>query len=330
MRFIFLSAVIILSWQAGAAQNSPAWVGFKASDDTAIPESIRNAAQAVFQIIFPHGTPEIKDVAGVDIKTMSRDDKEWFKIVQVKVCQNQKIKNCPIMPGRFSGTAFLIKDGSTIATNLHNIQSWLYYAKKYNPELSIEDIQSPIALADENQDLAFSPMQTEVSLKLSFYNKTPELFKEDYPWEVGPSTLLFRASDYVEMHCSIASDRTPLQFGKIFDHDEDLYLIGFPGPTSVFAKHGGQDSPGSGRWTSVGKILPRASLENINIMTSIAAAPGSSGSPALNAKGEVVGIVFSGESDETDGNLTVEAQLLQTDLVGMRKIWSLLHLKDQN
>lgn len=323
MRLLRLSILLhLLFCTVVHAETGQNWIGFKQEADAAVPPAVVKAASSVFQILYAHGVPEVKDVSNIDIKTMSTAGNEWFKIVQVKVCQIQKIKNCPILPKMFTGTTFLVKDQQTIATNLHNIQAWLYYAKKFNPELSIENIQAPILLADKNQNLVFNPMDGQATLKLSFYNKSPATFSEEYPWDGENKKVFFRVSDYVELHASIQFQATPLKIGKIDNIAEQLYAIGFPNPTAVFAKYGGTDSPGYDRWVSTGALRPTTSLENINISANIAGAPGSSGSPLLKQNGEVVGILFSGAISETEGTLVTVSQYLQINFMLMKQAWN--------
>lgn len=160
---VIMIIVQVVSFFSGVAlaQNGPGWVGFRQESDQAVPPAVKVDANSVFQVIYAHGEPEIKDVSNTDVKTMSTASNDWFKIVQVKVCQIQKIKNCPILPKMFTGTAFLVKDQQTVATNLHNIHAWLFYAKKFNSELSVENRESPILLADKDQNLLFNPIWTE-------------------------------------------------------------------------------------------------------------------------------------------------------------------------
>ncbi len=315
-------AVACLILSVATAEYSHGWVGFKQETDVAVPSTIAKAAGSVFQIIYAHGEPEVKDVSAIDVKAMSTSGSDWFKIVQVKMCQIQKIKNCPVMPEMFTGTAFLIKDQQTIATNLHNVQAWVYHAKKLNPDLVIENIQAPILLGDKDQNLVFNPMEGTATLKLAFYNKSPATFAQEYPWSGGDKRVYFRVSDYVELHANVPFNAVPLKFGKLESRTDALFTVGFPNPTTVFAKHGGVDSPGYDRWVSKGQLKPSTVIENINIMTDIAAAPGSSGSPLLKKNGEVVGILFAGGVDEIGGVLTAESQFLQSDFALMLKVWS--------
>jgi hypothetical protein len=165
-------------------------------------------------------------------------------------------------------------------------------------------------------------MDGKATLKLSFYNKSPATFTEEYPWTGGDKQVFFRVSDYVELRVSSPLSLEPLKIGKLGNRAESLYTVGFPNPTSVFAKFGGVDSPGYDRWVSTGSLKESTIVENINISTDIASARGSSGSPLLKKNGEVVGILFSGASEDRAGTLLTDSLYLQVDFELMRRVWS--------
>lgn len=300
---VIVSLVFLILTQASALETVTGWSGFISVNDPKVPKAIAAAADSIFQIVYPHGKPEIKNVLDLDLKILapSLPEEAWFKLVQMKVCQLQKIENCPIMPSTFTGTAFLVRDKKTIATNLHNIQSWLHYAKKFNPELEIANLQVPLILLDKEQNIVFFPKDEGTTLKLSFYNKSPTIFEEDYPWEASDRSVVFRVSDYVELYASVPFNFTPLKIGKFGNKGEPLFLGGFPNTQSGFK-------------VSTGHVDAGSSFEHVNLLTNIAAAPGSSGGPVMRKNGEVVGILFAGDSSGS--------QLLQVNFPLMEKAWA--------
>lgn len=315
---LFFYLVSVVCW----AGEEPAWLGFKEPSDHAVPTAISRAATSVFQIIYPGGSVEIMEVGHIELKNFPRSRPEWFRVFQIGVCQHQKIKRCPIFSKPITGSAFLVKDTYTVATNLHMIQPWLYYAMSENPGLELKDIQAPILLADREFRVFFNAMDMTTNLKLSNFNSSAFTFAEAYPGSTPDKQLFFSASDYVELRANTPFAVQPLQFGKIDDHREPLFTIGFPKATEIFAMRGGFDSPGIESWVSTGRLKPQIDPEGVAFLTNISSSAGSDGGPLLNYSGQVVGILFSGVSRVIDNRLVTDSQFLNVDQKVLQKIWS--------
>lgn len=315
---LILSLISVL---CGADEN-PAWLGFKDPADRAVPRAISKVSPSIFQILYPGGSVEIMEVGNIELKSLPRSRPEWFRILQIGVCQHQRIKRCPIFSKALTGSAYLVKDQVTVATALHMVQPWIYYALSENPDLKVSDIQAPIVLADREFKVIFNALDVTTSLKISYYNSSEFTFAEAYPGSTPEKQLYFGASDYVELAANKPFQVRPLQMGHIDDHREPLFTIGFPRATEVFSQFGGFDSPGIESWISTGHLRGPLDPAGIVYSTDVSASPGSDGGPLLNYAGEVVGIMLSGVSHVVDGHLVTDAHFLTIDEKALQKVWS--------
>ena len=279
--------------------------------DPTLPDQVRQVAQASVQILYPKGRFSIVRLS--ETNPFSRE--EWWSAAQYEVCKLQSILNCPIADGLWSGTGFFLSP-KTMATNLHNIQSWSFEAIKANPGLKPEDIIQPIILMDsEHNVVGFAIKQP---CRLSFFNNGKSVWSQS-----NDGSLPFRVSDYVELTCE---NMNPTAIPKVsadrLSFDEDYFLIGFPNKTDQLEKFGEKDSPGNTLLVSVGRPKKGVDLTKFNVQFEIAAAPGSSGSMLVNKKGEAVGILFAGTIEEANGKLQRSGNVLQLiNPESLREIW---------
>jgi S1-C subfamily serine protease len=287
------------------------WIGFKAATDAAVPMKIRDAAKSVFRISFPFGPFEIlnlNDLSDLDAIIKKHADDDWI-LLQLAYCRVQQIVKCPVsskdqMGG---GSAFVVRNSRTLATNLHNLHPWIN-AVIVNNDWNAHDIKSklknlvvPIILSDQNQNVVFNPIEALSSgaYQIEFINDDPRLFTKD----INSRQLLFALSDYIELQFKNEFNVSPLQIAQSSVADR-YYVVGFPGPTDLFTKLGGGDSDGLHQMVSTGtstplelSTSPGTAIAQKKYFTRITAPGyfGNSGGPVLNSEGKVAGILSDGD-----------------------------------
>jgi hypothetical protein len=230
-----------------------------------------------------------------------------------------------------------VKDTKTLATNLHNITPWVQAVLANNEsdhdsaglKKMFSELEVPLIILDRDSNFVYNPMRDlgKVSYRFTFVNTNPALYSQT----VNPRELRFALSDYIELTFSQDIGTKPLPIASKIP-DEPLYVVGFPGPTSVFAALGGKDADGMRQMVSKGSKIAfdeRVSLgsqlirEKFFLRIDAPAYVGNSGGPVLTADGKVAGILNAGMlTQQPDGKPIKFAELIRLqDLDGLRAAW---------
>ncbi|MEZ4871010.1 MAG: serine protease [Bdellovibrionales bacterium] len=305
LKLIHTIAICIISFsfqsQCDAAQ------GFLQIKDLTLPTAVRQTAPSVFRVYYLAGTPTIFDLTQSKVPEMT--DENYLTVTQLLVCEKQNLTKCPVLSTEYSGTAFLLRDQHTIATNLHNVQDWLHHALINNPGYKPHDITPPIFIVNNREELVYSPLEHGYA-RLSFYDSQNQIFAS--PFRENPTDGLMRSRDYVELRLQEAIPLVPLQEASPYNIflQELKYSIGYPSATHQYSQFDLMDSNGQSQFASTGFISSTFSTAIGPWVFDIAAAPGSSGSPLLNSNGEVIGILCGGSTQKTESGIIEHTEFL--------------------
>ena len=275
MKWLGFFSLLAFSFTGHAADIEHLRRGFLNLEHPSVPAAVRQAAGAIFKIYYPAGDVEILNLSTVQPVSSTASGADWFKNAQIQVCVQQKIENCPVAQGSGQGTAFLVRDPQTVATHFKNIRNWYRLVLLNNPNLWADDLQAPFFLINSKDKTIFNPLQTGLTLKLAFFNRTPGAFETD------------ETSEYVELRLSQPlNDPKPILESKDFDTVAPLYLVGFASPQS--------------QSVSVSESRLRFPLDRhaLHLHTSHDRTPGHAGGPLLNVKGEVVSVFANSEAKQ--------------------------------
>jgi hypothetical protein len=335
---------------------APAAPGFFSPQNASVPEDVKKASSSVFELRVIGARDQSlaleADVRGnkgsqvlADIRKKAKtgyfDDKDWIVIErQVKRCQrftDQKAQeHCVILLDIRPGTGFVAKRGNVLWTAFH-------VANRF-----FETVQTFMNTPIEAQ------LESGGEVRLFVFNHQGQLVVDPYlelvkpifwPKQTAVATISqkFYAQDSdvigFELERKIAE---PLKIGTAH-LKETVFNIGFPSCTGCKNSNREEqdkdeyadrtpypNAPGGTLMLSKGILLDgRLTLKALQadalsslfdlehmFFTSADAVGGSSGGPMLNAKGEVIGIVNSGNRVEIpDGpRLTIGARPPQFDL----------------
>ena len=284
-------------------------------------------AKSIFTIWQPEG--ELETV--VNMKTVTAapfpdDDEHLMQITQYGVCKLNKIAKCPVLKSTGAGTAFLIHDQNTISTVLHNVQTWMHWAKKLNPSLNLRSFSPPVFMTDLNNDVVFNPLDENQRMRLKTFNPSSGLFARPYAdFKTQEEREYISASELVEFSISPALEGRPFQTGSHPVEGQRLFAVGFPMETTVF---GEGDSNGEDLYASILTADLRVPSDWPGFEMHGPLVEGNSGSPILNDGNEVVGIAIAGGcslSDHTcefkNGLPVISAAALSIDLATNQKAW---------
>jgi S1-C subfamily serine protease len=305
---LILFFLYFFATNAFAANN---WIGFKNTANATVPKIIQDSSKSVFRIFYPTAPFEIIDLSDVSklesiIKQYS--DKNW-ETIQLAYCRVQEILKCPVSSkdSMGAGSAFVIHDSKTLATNLHNLHPWLSSVIENNNWTSnkikenLRKLVVPIILLDQNQNVVFSPITALSSgaYHINLINDNPKLFVVG----INPRQLLFALSDYVELQFVNDLKSPPLALSES-SVAESYFVVGYPGPTDLFAKLGGEDGDGLSQRVSMGTSTDQelssspgtaAAQEKYFARITAPSYVGNSGGPVFNDNGQVTGILLAGD-----------------------------------
>ncbi len=338
MKQLIILALTLVTAQSAYAQSG--WTGFKRSNEPDIPKPIQKASESVFRIFFP-GAPfeivDLSDPAKLDSVIEQYNNKNW-EMLQLGYCRVQGIAKCPVSAAKKlgGGSAYIVRDKKTVATNLHNLQPWISMVAANNGwktedfKEKLGEIVVPVLLIDQNEQPVFTASEaltTGEAYRIKVINDDPRL----YAPSVNPRQFGFALSDYVELE--FKNDFKVPSLPMATSSVADLYfVIGFPGPTNIFAKQGLVDADGIHQMVSTGSRSeielpsnPGSMLAQIKYFTRITAPTfvGNSGGPVLNARGEVVGILSSGDLErQINGKPAYYSEFINTGkLDDLQKTW---------
>ena len=310
-RKFFIHLLILLTTQVSNGE-----MGFYSPESFGVPAKVKQGAQAVFRVGFAQGPATIEKLSEVSIPEMN--DNNYWRVLQLQLCKLQKLNNCPILAHEYTGTAFLFRDKHTIATNLHNVQDWIYHAITNNPPRSPESIIPPFFLVDGEGEFIYHPLE-DGKLRLSFYNKSTNLFKA--PMWGALDDMQLRISDYVELTFDKEFSQSPILEGSTPSLTQQMYMISFPHGTTHYEAGGFNDSDGFQKYLSRGYRLPGNINETIPWLYDMAGGPGSSGGPLLDVSGQASALIFAGTSEWMDGEIQQEASFIPLNKQLLTDIW---------
>jgi hypothetical protein len=283
--------------------------------------------KSVFTIWQPKGELQaVIDMRELRKNPFPNDKQHTMQITQIVACKLAKLANCPILKGTGAGTAFLIHDQSTIATVLHNVQTWLHWAKKLSPGLDLRSVTLPVFMTDLNGNVVFNPLAGNQKMHLIEFNPSPEIFARPYvDFKSHEERIYISASEFVELAISPALTVTPFRIGDSPTEGQRLVAVGYPMKTTVF---GSGNSDGSDLYASVVFADRNVPSDWPGIEMHGAIVEGNSGSPILNSKNEVVGIAIAGACSLKNhsckfknGLPVMTGAALKVDLATNQKAW---------
>jgi hypothetical protein len=299
--------------------------GFFAPSSPNIPLAVREASQAVFRFEFP-SEPAFLPGSERGVKSLSAWERRVGRmasfeksllIPQIERCKKKPNSLCTIWN---RGTAFLVKDSSTLWSALHNVTDFFLHSAG---DLGI-DLHDGISLA-ELESLKKIPLPVRL---INYQGEV--LFGEpgDYAYLDSVNNLFFEGFsfleypnffDYVQLRLSRQiKNMTPIPITENLPPIGDqVYLIGFPTRSEQREKYKAPNSNGSSLYISCGPVL---SLKEGNLRWDIPfeiqnptrkhlsleselhyeadCISGHSGGPVLNSLGEVIGLHNSSTSEK--------------------------------
>jgi hypothetical protein len=304
------------------AQGSP---GFLLATDPSIPAAVSRASRLVYKITSQGGhfnrTVSITDTNQVEAAQNDfAGSEKWWQKVQLEFCQLKNFEFCPIFDQMGDGSAFMLKTGDSMYTNLHNffeiISANGTVDKNPNSEtISKRNLHKPLlfGLSNQNGEPIFDSSKANNGT-LEFFNPSAYLLTSPVAIMNGG---IGRVSDVVKVHLSNANF-PPLKIAKQQPKVGDsVYLIGYPSQTTNRTLVGAQDSDGKSLRISVGKVISFSDwkvksgnnfspydeklLNDHLIFFDSDCEHGNSGGPLVNSDGEVVGIMMALYWDESKG-----------------------------
>lgn len=308
-----LLSVILLAAISASTLGEIQWqpgLGFHDPKSEQAPEGIRHAADSIFQIIAVTKWAKLS-LDSIE-KSVSSDE---FRILPSYIqsidhymlgrCREKHGVDCYYPVNLARGTGFLAGDsaGKRLWTNAHvaipAIRAVYSDIKGFDEAVSKRNVTVPIFVFDRNHKL----VGTVVNLNATYIDGPKES-------EISGAHFQF---DYVELQLD-RSLGTPIPIAKqpYVAPSTPLYAVGFPTCTqcgdtddNAFPRKVYGESNGVDQYLSLGVDLKpseeligllykeRAPLMQHVRLTNADAAEGMSGSPVLNANGEVVDILFS-------------------------------------
>lgn len=330
---LFAVLFALTQYALAVGPNDTTWIGFQRSELAHVPSAVQKATDSVFRIYFPTEPFDIVDFSESSkaeaVAEKYKGDK--WSLMQLAYCRIQSIKKCPVssIDHLGAGSAFVVHDVHTLATNLHNLHPWISAVVSNNLNGASGDLKNvlsqvmvPIMLSDRNGKIVVNPseaLQNNSFYQITKINSDQRLFRAD----VKKMGALFSASDYVELTFQKEFIQEPLKIAN--DLSQQVYVIGFPGPTKFFAEFGGGEGDGVHQMISTGQtqeqttpiLMSQATsqlLKDLLFESSASAYVGNSGGPAVNEKGQVVGILRSGDfSKGNDGLPKISSSLIRAN-----------------
>jgi hypothetical protein len=294
-------AALLFSWPAKADPVH----GVVAIDKAEIPDTIDRAliGDTVFQMITFSPAAQAPDVVDtpskpVKLKGMDKKSPAYRDAVQLRSCQVQKIRRCPVFRQVSEGTAFVIGSRNRIGTSLHGIASWMHHVALNNRDLDMTRICPPFRLKPYKRKTVYDGIEGSGRCKLVYYDPNAALGQADNKSD-NSTTSEFK-SDYVEIKLDKDVSRSFLKKAEIGGSNK-LYTFGYPDLRRAPAEDYPLPDPDT--------IKPGTLVATVGqwyysgpsplFYSDSASYGGMSGGPSLNAEGRVMGAMIGGRTGQT-------------------------------
>lgn len=314
-----LSLLAITAFAEKSGSTSPEGMGFYSLDVEDIPQAVKDSAKSVFKIAVPAGKRvPVQQIFGEqsleDMMTKLQNmpisesvtaiDKAIFA-VQIYDCIQQKTVACQVFQGVSTGTAFVTGDGQDLRTAFHVVEDLAKFddhEKRLNPRRSATPIN--ILLVNSDGQAVRSPADLGAIFKsVPSRALRNDLYKDrkDHRVQFNDDQVLIR------LRVPVA---TPIPIAKVSSKPGDIaFIAGVPHQTQDRRAFRLPDSDGMTVRASKGTILGTSELSTRlrqsgldvdkkfleeSLLNAVAltadGAPGLSGGPILNTRGEIIAI----------------------------------------
>lgn len=281
-------------------------LGFYSSQALEIPDAVKAQEKFIYRITVPY------------FSTLAKKHYEQVKanpklsaaaLADIIACQKANLDSCVIHLGEIQGSAFLDESGSSIWTNCHIVHAWIEYQK-----------QNLILSGIPDSSLLREVFASSVPMQLKDSNGR-EIFAGERSGKANiQSMMVLSRLAPRELECSVMDDvvkirlPSPLAAAGIKRSkdrpallaNQKTFIGGHPRPTDTRLALGKLDSDGKSFYWATGPHLAKGAdsqkyflgrkdysftLSNSFLQILLSdSAEGMSGGPALNEKGELVGI----------------------------------------
>lgn len=275
-------------------------LGFYAPDAAEVPAAVKANHSKIFKITVPYyiSLKGSEYQALLDGPNIPQNTKQ-----EIKNCIAEKAPTCIVPFTHTEGTAFLGKTPDTLWTNCHIVREWMTYASRKTSFTKSSQVREffanealPMELKDTQGNSVWTSTDTAVIKAVSVALSLLE-----------PSATCNMQDDMVKIQLSRPLAETGLVWAKEKDPVTQVFMGGFPRKTTSRGPLGKTDSDGKQFYWTFGNKIEKTSPEgeayfaqkpNLDLsltgpfsQTSLAdGVEGMSGSPVMNAKGEVLGI----------------------------------------
>ena len=308
--------------------------GFYPEFSERIPLGVQKSTKSVFRIAFLAMDPERGammekwDDHDTRMKSIDKDSFLYsFLLKSEKEAKEAKLPLCPIAVFG-TGSAFLLGDGTTLATVIHNTHhtlfgvEWEKIANSVDPKLTPDKIKKilkllpPFLLFDGEGKIIFdSRLKTDVAEVAWMPAQTADVWKGN--WTKNGKGDFDTLAGLIYADIIVLRLKRKIGEGIPFTTQNNVlgdpvFAAGFPGSTNNRKKDfGAIDSDGFSRRITIGKTQgpqelaislgitdpPKQFIDTVNANFLIGdqdSIEGMSGGPTLNGKGEVLSITSNG------------------------------------
>ena len=303
-------------------------LGFYPENSSIVPQSVLSARAKIFQIQMPYYY-KIKNEdfqAYLDLPNLTEKSRD-----HLNDCARQNEVTCTVEMFTINGTAFLDSDPSAIWTNCHIVSNWMghqitpaVFSKTSELFSAVRATRLPLTLIDYEGNIAVDGRAEDEFAFVDAFSR----MRAETQW----SNRCNGMDDMVKIKLNRNLSETGLERTRQKPLNGELvYIGGIPKPSQREVEGVDMSSDGVNFYWAYGEFFDKESEDFQQYFPQMSfafsgykqaffadGAQGMSGSPVLNASGQVVGIYQAYVPSDAEDEESLPLVSMYTDVAGMR------------